>query len=159
MEEAIEWHGLQLASSFTTPTATTTILSTAPWKARVSAALFSNTSGTKYHLPTAEYNYSADRAIDTVLIAAKRAAAKTGNSYEVLVTQSDRRRWYNVPEAPPHDGMHGVANFARFAAPRLRRMGEPDQCTNLGPPAVISLENDNVSAGACGVRARAAGGS
>ena len=62
------------------------------------------TGGEVYQLPTAEYNFGSntDSAITTknVLELAKKAAARTGKIFMVLVTKSDgMREWYNLPKA------------------------------------------------------------
>jgi len=53
-----------------------------------------------YHLPTAEYNYSnatSKLETDAVLELAKKAAAKTGKTFSILVTKADGRRyWHNL---------------------------------------------------------------
>jgi hypothetical protein len=53
-----------------------------------------------YHLPTAEYNYNKTNSnLDAagVLELAKKAAAKTGRAFSVLVTKADGRRyWHNL---------------------------------------------------------------
>ncbi len=53
-----------------------------------------------YHLPTAEYNYSNSKSkleTEAVLELAKKAAAKTGRTFSVLVTKADGRRyWHNL---------------------------------------------------------------
>jgi hypothetical protein len=46
---------------------------------------------TTYNLPTAEYNLSANIDKRGALTRAKRAAAKTGLTYSVLVTESNGR--------------------------------------------------------------------
>ena len=52
---------------------------------------------TIYQLPTAEYNKSAELTTAQVLELAKKAAAKTGKKFSVLVTKADgRREWYNL---------------------------------------------------------------
>ena len=62
--------------------------------------------GKTYHLPTAEYNGGGDVTIQRVLELAKAAAAETGKSFEVFVTESVRRLWF---------GMKEVAARPRFA--------------------------------------------
>jgi hypothetical protein len=52
--------------------------------------------GVAYYLPTAEYNYDGTLTRDEVFEAAKRAAAQTGNSYAVLVTESAGRSWVGL---------------------------------------------------------------
>jgi hypothetical protein len=59
----------------------------------------SDSEGKKYHLPTAEYNSEAYDDKDEALKAAKRAAKAIGfnnDNFEVLVTMSDGRTWYNL---------------------------------------------------------------
>ena len=58
-----------------------------------------SSEGTRYHLPTAEYNYKGDLTLDQVLAAAKRAADTTGLTNAVLVTESDGRRWSGLKAA------------------------------------------------------------
>ncbi len=53
-------------------------------------------SGTEYHLPTAEYDIVGDFDKSGVLSKARRAAAKTGKSNSVLVTESNGRLWINL---------------------------------------------------------------
>jgi hypothetical protein len=55
--------------------------------------------GTSYHLPTAEYSYDGSASRAKVLERAKTAAATTGRTYCVLVTESNGRSWYNLKEA------------------------------------------------------------
>jgi len=50
----------------------------------------------EYRLATAEYNYDGTATRDAVLEAAKRAAAKTGNRYAALVTESAGRTWVGL---------------------------------------------------------------
>jgi hypothetical protein len=50
-------------------------------------------NGSTYELPPAEYNYSGNATRSQVLEKAKAAAASTGKSYGVLVTQSAGRTW------------------------------------------------------------------
>jgi hypothetical protein len=52
--------------------------------------------GKTYHLPTAEYDRSGVLTRQQVLESAKVAAAETGKSFEVLVTESDGRTWYGL---------------------------------------------------------------
>jgi len=49
--------------------------------------------GVTYHLPTAEYYRSAQLTQQQVLDSAKRAAATTGKSYAVVVTESNGVTW------------------------------------------------------------------
>lgn len=59
----------------------------------------SNSDGTAYHLPTAEYNRSADLTRDQILAAAERAAKKTGRKASILVTESAGRNWCGLDRA------------------------------------------------------------
>lgn len=52
--------------------------------------------GSTYELPPAEYDYQGDVTRSDVLNKAKRAAGAVKTSYEVLVTQSAGRTWYNL---------------------------------------------------------------
>lgn len=49
--------------------------------------------GITYHLPDAEYDYSGQVTKAQVLEKAKAAAARTGKTYSVLVTESAGRTW------------------------------------------------------------------
>lgn len=49
--------------------------------------------GTTYHLPDAEYDYSGQLTRAQVIEKAKAAAARTGKTYSVLVTESAGRTW------------------------------------------------------------------
>ena len=56
---------------------------------------------TIYQLPTAEYNYTKTNTPESTTVAilelAKKAAAKTGKKFSVLVTKADgRREWHNL---------------------------------------------------------------
>jgi hypothetical protein len=55
--------------------------------------------GKNYHLPTAEYEKSAEFTRQQVLASAKAATAETGKSFAVLVTESDGRTWIGLKEA------------------------------------------------------------
>jgi hypothetical protein len=56
------------------------------------------TGGPLYQLPTAEYNKSGDTSTQ-VLELAKRAAARTGKKFSVLVTKADgNREWFNLTQ-------------------------------------------------------------
>jgi len=55
--------------------------------------------GKTYHLPWAEYNRDTASSRSAVLDSAKRAAETTGKEYEVLVTESAGRVWYNLSHA------------------------------------------------------------
>jgi len=52
--------------------------------------------GITYQLPTAEYDRSRELTAQQVLDTAKAAAAETGKSFEVLVTEARRRTWYGL---------------------------------------------------------------
>jgi hypothetical protein len=56
-------------------------------------------NGTIYHLPTAEYDRSGELTNNQVLQSAQRAAAKTGRTYAVLVTNANSRTWTGLPIA------------------------------------------------------------
>ena len=57
------------------------------------ARTITSDDGITYHLPTAEYDYSGDVTMGQVLAKAKKAAATTGKSSGILVTQSSGRTW------------------------------------------------------------------
>jgi hypothetical protein len=61
--------------------------------------LIKSDDGTWYHLPTAEYDRSGNYSAADTLAAAKRAAARTSKNYSVLVTETNRRTWFNLPTA------------------------------------------------------------
>jgi hypothetical protein len=52
-----------------------------------------------YHLPTAEYDRSGSFTRGQVLKSAQDAAAITGKSFWVIVTESAGRTWSNLPLA------------------------------------------------------------
>ncbi len=52
--------------------------------------------GTRYRLPPEEYNYDAKATANDVMDAAKRAAARTGKEFRVLVTEVAGRVWHNL---------------------------------------------------------------
>jgi predicted nucleotidyltransferase len=54
--------------------------------------------GARHQLPTAEYNISSNSDKYAVLNRAKQAASRTGKRYMVLVTESNGRTWYNLPD-------------------------------------------------------------
>jgi hypothetical protein len=56
-------------------------------------------TGETYHLPTAEYDCTADEPRPAVLAAAQAAAVQTGKSASILVTQSAGRTWSGLPKA------------------------------------------------------------
>jgi hypothetical protein len=66
--------------------------------------------GKTYNLPTAEYNRDGNLTREQVLDSAKDAAAETGKSFAVLVTESKARTWV---------GLEQVA--ARVQTAQLRR--------------------------------------
>ncbi len=55
-------------------------------------------SGTIYHLPRGEYNIETTNDYKQVLSVAKRAVQTTGQSAEILVTESRRRTWHGLAE-------------------------------------------------------------
>jgi|SRR5580704_616847 hypothetical protein len=54
--------------------------------------------GKTYHLPTAEYDGGGDITRQQVLELAKVAAAETGKTFEVFVTESAGRVWFGLKE-------------------------------------------------------------
>ena len=54
--------------------------------------------GRTYTLPRAEYNIDVDYTIDQVLSMAKVAGGSTGRDFQVLVTQSEHRKWFGLNE-------------------------------------------------------------
>jgi hypothetical protein len=52
--------------------------------------------GITYHLPLAEYNREAGLSRSQVLESAKSAAAATGKTYAVLVTETSGRTWVGL---------------------------------------------------------------
>lgn len=52
-----------------------------------------NSNGTEYHLPRAEYNISTSSNKLDVLKVAEIAASKTNKNAEILVTESNGRVW------------------------------------------------------------------
>ena len=66
-------------------------------------------AGKTYHLPTAEYDGGGDVTLQQVLELAKAAAAETGKTFEVFVTESAGRVWFGLKE---------VAFRPRFASVR-----------------------------------------
>lgn len=52
--------------------------------------------GATYHLPEAEYNYTADVTRKDILEIVKKSAARTGKKYSVLITESAGRSWFNL---------------------------------------------------------------
>lgn len=60
--------------------------------------LIKSDGGKTYHLPTAEYDGGGDLTCQQVLEFAKAAAAETGKSFEVFVTESAGRVWFGLKE-------------------------------------------------------------
>jgi hypothetical protein len=60
--------------------------------------LITSDDGITYQLPTAEYDRSGNLTTQQVLDAAKSAAAETGKSFGVLVSDAPRRMWYNLAQ-------------------------------------------------------------
>ena len=56
-------------------------------------------NSSRYILPTAEYNMVSYGTSSDVLAAAQRAANSTGISSSILVTESTRTVWSNLPQA------------------------------------------------------------
>jgi hypothetical protein len=54
--------------------------------------------GVTYQLPTAEYERSGNLTTQQVLDAAKAAAAETGKTFAVLVTEATRRMWIGLAQ-------------------------------------------------------------
>ncbi len=52
--------------------------------------------GVTYHLPTAEYDFRGSENRSSVLDKAKRAAASTGRSHGILVTELAGRTWMGL---------------------------------------------------------------
>ncbi|OGC95030.1 hypothetical protein A2590_01975, partial [Candidatus Adlerbacteria bacterium RIFOXYD1_FULL_48_8] len=50
-------------------------------------------SGTRYHLPWAEYNYIGDASRNSILQKTKDSVGVTGKSAAILVTESKGRAW------------------------------------------------------------------
>jgi hypothetical protein len=57
-----------------------------------------SSEGKWYHLPPAEYNRDAAMTIEAVRESAKRAAATTGRSCSVLVSEATGRAWSGLRE-------------------------------------------------------------
>jgi hypothetical protein len=55
-------------------------------------------SGTVFHLPTAEYLLAGNSNRQQACDKAKRAAARTGKPFSVLVTESNGATWHNLDE-------------------------------------------------------------
>lgn len=60
--------------------------------------LITSDDGVTYQLPTAEYERSGNLTAQQVLDAAKAAAAETGKSFAVLVTEATRRMWHGLAQ-------------------------------------------------------------
>jgi hypothetical protein len=54
--------------------------------------------GITYHLPTAEYDMTGLTERSDVLDKAKTAAARTRKNFGVLVTESNGRTWFGLPQ-------------------------------------------------------------
>jgi hypothetical protein len=57
----------------------------------------------KYQLPTAEYDLRGDYDREKVLALAKKAAAETGKTAWVLVTEAKHRIWSGLPKVDEED--------------------------------------------------------
>ena len=57
-----------------------------------------SSEGTRYHLPTAEYNRSSSLTRQKILDSAESAASKTRKKFEILVTESAGRSWRGLPK-------------------------------------------------------------
>jgi hypothetical protein len=57
-----------------------------------------SSDGITYQLPTAEYNYEGSAERSDVLRKAKAAAGAVKESYEVVVTESNGRKWFGLPQ-------------------------------------------------------------
>ena len=55
--------------------------------------------GSRYHLPTAEYDLTSERSGEEVRGLAAAAAEETGKKYAVLVTKALSRYWTGLPKA------------------------------------------------------------
>jgi hypothetical protein len=60
--------------------------------------LVTSDDGKTYHLPTAEYDKRGEFSRQQVLDSAEAAAAETGKSFAVLVTESQGRTWIGLTE-------------------------------------------------------------
>jgi len=60
--------------------------------------MITSDNGRTYHLPRGEYNISTLQNRSQVLEAAKRAVSLTGESAEILVTESSGRIWSGLFE-------------------------------------------------------------
>lgn len=58
--------------------------------------LITSDDGITYHLPRAEYNISTTKNRSQVLEATKQAVQSTGETAEILVTESLGRTWHNL---------------------------------------------------------------
>lgn len=59
--------------------------------------------GTRYALPTAEYNVESNVTSEQVLASAQVAAAQTGKASAIIVTEALKRSWFGlaVVSIPP----------------------------------------------------------
>ena len=60
--------------------------------------LITSDNGVAYYLPRGEYDLSTSKNYSQVLEVAKRAVQATGESAEILVTESLRRTWSGLTE-------------------------------------------------------------
>jgi hypothetical protein len=60
------------------------------------ARVIRSDNGVTYQMPPAEYNFEGTATIDQIVSAASGAAATTGLSYSVFVTEAVRRSWQNL---------------------------------------------------------------
>jgi hypothetical protein len=58
-----------------------------------------SSDGTRYQLPTAEYNRSSNKTKQEIRDSAAAAASTTGKKYAILVTQSAGRSWEGLTKA------------------------------------------------------------
>lgn len=63
------------------------------------AKTITGSSGTRYQLPDAEYNYEGQATRSQVFEKAKAAAKATGLSYSVFVTEALGRTWCGLDKA------------------------------------------------------------
>jgi hypothetical protein len=63
--------------------------------------LIKSDDGTWYHLPTAEYNREGALTIADVRASAQQAAARTGKTFCVLVSETTSRSWVGLPAYQP----------------------------------------------------------
>jgi hypothetical protein len=57
-----------------------------------------SSDGTRYHLPTAEYNCTSNANRNEILSSATAAARTTGKKFAILVTESGGRAWQGLKE-------------------------------------------------------------